>query len=126
MNDEREAATAEAAERLQRLIDAGEALTVEEADDLRMVLHGLRVYRFERDGANASVERMAGFREQDRRDHKVRMRAIWALVDSKRKSVPMADLRAALTDPIARLDAAAPDPGGMSADGPNTDQQPRS
>lgn len=105
MNDEREAETAQAAERLQRLVDAGEVLSVEEADDLRMVLHGLRVYRFERDGANASVDRMRGFREQDSRDHKVQMRRIWALVDRKRKTVPMGALRAALMDPLTKADA---------------------
>lgn len=108
MNDAREAATAEAAARLERLTGPDTTLDHQDTEDLRMVLHSLRVYRFERDGANASVKRIASFREQDSHDHKARMRRIWALIDRKRKTVPMDALYAALMDPLAKTEATTP------------------
>jgi hypothetical protein len=97
-----DAAADEAAVRLQRLTEPGSILLDDEAADLRAVLHGLRCYKFERDSAQATAERLIKLRGESERDGKIRMRRIWALVDGKRKTVPMDALREALTRPIAQ------------------------
>lgn len=89
-------AAEEAAIRLQRLTEPDSILLDHEAADLRVVLHGLRCYRFERDSAQASVERILRFRQESEANHKAVMRRIWRLVDRKRKTLSMADLCAAL------------------------------
>ena len=96
MNDEREAATAEAATRLERLTETGTTLTDQEAEDLRMVLHGLRVYRFERDGERQTVQRIISNSKRREADDKATLRRVRLLVNHKRKTLAMADLCAAL------------------------------
>lgn len=96
MNDEREAATAEAATRLERLTTSGTILTEREAEDLRMVLHGLRIYRFERDGERQMVERISANSDRREADNKTTLRRVRSLVNHKRKTLAMADLLAAL------------------------------
>ena len=96
MNDEREAETAEAAKRLQRLADECKILLPEEVGDLRMVLHGLAVYRFERDGAQQMVERISANRDRRAGDNEAALRRVRSLINHQRKTLTMADLLAAL------------------------------
>jgi len=101
-----ESAADEAAVRLQRLTEPGSALSAEEVADLRAALIGLRNYRFERDSAQATADRVIKLRGESERDNKILMRRIWALVDHRRKAVPMDALHEALTSPIAQAQPA--------------------
>lgn len=119
MNDETKQAPApwetaadEAAVRLQHLTGKGTVLTSAEASDLRAVLVGLRNYRLERDGAQATADRVIKMRAESERDGKIRMRRIWALVDHARNTVPMDALYEALKSPIAQAQAADAVPAG--------------
>ena len=86
----------EAAVRLQRLAEVGSILLDEEAADLRAVLYGLRCYKFERDGAEAAVERIKANWSRTEAERKATLHRVRLLVNHKRKTLAMADLTAAL------------------------------
>lgn len=100
-----DAAADEAAVRLQRVAESGH-FTDEEAADLSAVLHGLRCYRFELDSAQATVERVIASRRQSEAGMKATLHRVGCLVNHKRKTLAMADLKAALE---GRHETAEPD-----------------
>lgn len=112
MSDDPEPTVTDCAEDRQRLyrIDLHDDLP--DAERIQALTEDARRFKFERDNAHAMTGRVRENWKRAEAGDKAILRRIWGLVDHKRKTLPMADLYAALQ---GETEAASIEPGQLLA-----------